>query len=144
MFIYMPINALFPLMSMNYFEGSTLHASVVEIVFAVGMLFGRTSIGRMGRFQKAHGKYHRLYLSYGSVIDCFRLATNQWFYDIVICCTLMGFSAPFYNGVQTALFQEQIQPEYLGRVFGLSWQHHVVCHAAWVGSVGCHLQTKSG
>ena len=27
MFIYMPINALFPLMSMNYFEGSTLHAS---------------------------------------------------------------------------------------------------------------------
>ena len=31
----------------------------------------------------------------------------------------MGFSAPFYNGVQTALFQEQIQPEYLGRVFGL-------------------------
>jgi DHA3 family macrolide efflux protein-like MFS transporter len=46
------------------------------------------------------------------------LPTNG-FMIFAICCTLMGFSAPFYNGVQTALFQEQIQPEYLGRVFGL-------------------------
>ncbi len=32
---------------------------------------------------------------------------------------MMGFSGPFYNGVQIALFQEKIKPEYLGRVFGL-------------------------
>ena len=31
----------------------------------------------------------------------------------------MGFSSPFYNGPQTALMQEKIAPEYLGRVFGL-------------------------
>lgn len=31
----------------------------------------------------------------------------------------MGFSAPFY-GVQTAIFQEKVRPEYLGRVFSLS------------------------
>ena len=31
----------------------------------------------------------------------------------------MGLSVPFYSGVQTALFQEKIKPEYLGRVFSL-------------------------
>lgn len=29
-------------------------------------------------------------------------------------------SVPFYSGVQTALFQEKIKPEYLGRVFSLT------------------------
>jgi DHA3 family macrolide efflux protein-like MFS transporter len=32
----------------------------------------------------------------------------------------MGLSAPFYSGMQTALFQEKIKPEYLGRVFSLT------------------------
>ena len=37
----------------------------------------------------------------------------------VVCCAIMGFSGPFY-GVQNALYQERIKPEYLGRVFSLS------------------------
>lgn len=32
---------------------------------------------------------------------------------------LMGACSPLYAGTQTALMQEQIPPEYLGRVFGL-------------------------
>jgi DHA3 family macrolide efflux protein-like MFS transporter len=32
----------------------------------------------------------------------------------------MGLSVPFYSGIQTALFQERIKPEYLGRVFSLT------------------------
>ena len=32
---------------------------------------------------------------------------------------LMGLSSPFYSGPQTALMQEKVPPEYLGRVFGL-------------------------
>jgi DHA3 family macrolide efflux protein-like MFS transporter len=38
----------------------------------------------------------------------------------VVCCSVMGLSVPFYSGVQTALFQEKIRPEYLGRVFSLT------------------------
>lgn len=30
-FVYMPINALFPLMSMSYFSGTSTHASIVEV-----------------------------------------------------------------------------------------------------------------
>ena len=45
------------------------------------------------------------------------LPTNA-FFIFVICCTVMGLTSPFY-GVQNALFQEQLPPEYLGRVFSL-------------------------
>ena len=42
------------------------------------------------------------------------------FVIFALCCAIMGFSVPFYSGVQTALFQEKIKPEYLGRVFSLT------------------------
>jgi DHA3 family macrolide efflux protein-like MFS transporter len=42
------------------------------------------------------------------------------FVIFVACCAVMGLSVPFYSGVQTALFQEKIKPEYLGRVFSLT------------------------
>ena len=119
MFIYMPINALFPLMSMNYFEGSTLHASVVEIVFAVGMLLGGLLLGAWGGFKKRMANIIGSIFLMGVSLTVSGLLPTNGFMIFAICCTLMGFSAPFYNGVQTALFQEQIQPEYLGRVFGL-------------------------
>jgi DHA3 family macrolide efflux protein-like MFS transporter len=32
----------------------------------------------------------------------------------------MGLSVPFYSGIQMALYQEKIKPEYLGRVFSLT------------------------
>jgi DHA3 family macrolide efflux protein-like MFS transporter len=39
-FVYMPINALFPLISMEYFNGTPVHISITEIAFASGMLVG--------------------------------------------------------------------------------------------------------
>jgi DHA3 family macrolide efflux protein-like MFS transporter len=47
------------------------------------------------------------------------LPTNG-FAIFAICCLMMGLSVPFYSGIQTALFQEKIKPEYLGRVFSLT------------------------
>ena len=37
----------------------------------------------------------------------------------LVASFLMGLSSPFYSGPQTALMQEKIPPEFLGRVFGL-------------------------
>ena len=37
----------------------------------------------------------------------------------LVASFLMGVSSPFYSGPQTALMQEKVPPEYLGRVFGL-------------------------
>ena len=38
----------------------------------------------------------------------------------VILTALMGLSAPFFNAVFTALIQEKVEGEYLGRVLGLT------------------------
>lgn len=48
------------------------------------------------------------------------LLPQSGFFIFVVCCAIMGLSVPFYSGVQTALFQEKIKPEYLGRVFSLT------------------------
>ena len=48
----MPINALFPLISMDYFNGTPVHISITEISFASGMLAGGLLLGRLGSFEK--------------------------------------------------------------------------------------------
>ena len=51
MFVYMPINALYPLITMEYFNGTPMHISITEIVYASGMLI-RLIIRRFGGYQK--------------------------------------------------------------------------------------------
>ncbi len=41
------------------------------------------------------------------------------FMGFLAASAVMGLSSPFYSGPQTALMQERVPPEYLGRVFGL-------------------------
>jgi DHA3 family macrolide efflux protein-like MFS transporter len=52
MFVYMPINALYPLMSMGYFGGTITHASITEIAYASGMLAGGLLLGMLGKLNK--------------------------------------------------------------------------------------------
>src|SRR5690554_1447116 len=126
MFIYMPINALYPLMSMDYFSGTPMHASVTEIAFASGMLVGGLLLGLLGGFKKKILLMTASILLMGLSLAVSGLLPVNGFAVFAICCLLMGLSVPFYSGVQTALFQEKIKPEYLGRVF---WKHHVPGHA---------------
>lgn len=93
MFIYMPINALFPLMSMNYFEEVPCMLPWWKLFLQLVCCWADFYWAH-GEVSKAHGKYHRLYLSCGSVIDCFRLATNQWFYDICDMLYVDGLFCP--------------------------------------------------
>jgi DHA3 family macrolide efflux protein-like MFS transporter len=120
MFIYMPINALYPLMSMDYFSGTPLHASIAEIAFAAGMLVGGLILGLLGGFKKKILLMTASILLMGMSLAVSGLLPIHGFAIFALCCLLMGLSVPFYSGVQTALFQEKIKPEYLGRVFSLT------------------------
>lgn len=119
MFAYMPINALFPLMSMDYFNGTATHVAITEMVFATGMLIGGTILGIWGGFKKKTRTIFGSMLIMGVALLISGLLSSTAYIAFVGCCLWMGISAPFY-GVQTAIFQEKIQPEYLGRVFALS------------------------
>ncbi|MBD8499706.1 MFS transporter [Paenibacillus arenosi] len=117
--VIMPINALFPLMSMGYFGGTAIHVSIVEIVFAVGMLVGGLLLGAWGGFKKRALSIIFSISLMGISLLISGLLPIDGFVVFVFCSALMGFSSPFYSGVQMALIQEKIEPEYLGRVFGL-------------------------
>lgn len=119
MIVYSPINALFPLMTLDYFSGTTLQASVTEIAFSVGMLGGGVILGIWGGF-KDRGVGIPISIAIMGVAICISgiLGEND-FRLFVVLCIIMGISVPFYNGPFTALMQERVAPEYLGRVFGL-------------------------
>ena len=119
-FVYMPINALFPLISMKYFNGTPVHISITEIAFASGMLVGGLLLGRLGNFEKRVLLITGSFFIMGASLAVSGLLPPSGFVIFVACCAVMGLSVPFYSGVQTALFQEKIKPEYLGRVFSLT------------------------
>lgn len=119
MFAYMPINALFPLISMNHFGGTTWHVAMSESVFAAGMLLGGIVLGVWGGFQRKTTTVLLSIAVMGIALLIAGILPASGFIAFVVCCAIMGFSAPFY-GVQTAIYQEMVRPEYLGRVFSLS------------------------
>lgn len=120
MFVYMPINALYPLISMEYFAGTPVHVSITEIAFASGMMIGGLLLGRFGSYKKRVLLITVSIFLMGASLTISGLLPPSGFVIFVVCCASMGLSVPFYSGVQTALFQEKIKPEYLGRVFSLT------------------------
>ncbi len=116
---FMPINALYPLMSLDYFGGTTFEASIAETAFSIGMLLGSALLSLWGGFKKK-----TLTMAIGILMVAISLCsvffmTPSMFYFFAATCVVIGFSAPFFNVPFFALFQTKVQPEYLGRVFGI-------------------------
>ena len=119
MLLYSPINALFPLMSLAYFGGTTGQAAIVEITFSAGLFAGGLLLGTWGGFKNRAFSICGALFVVGVAIALSGLLPVSGFSAFAALSFLMGFASPFYNGPQTALMQEKIAPEYLGRVFGL-------------------------
>jgi DHA3 family macrolide efflux protein-like MFS transporter len=120
MFVYMPINALYPLISMEFFNGTPMHISITEIAYAAGMLAGGLLLGLLGGYKRRILLITASIFTMGASLAVSGLLPPSGFAIFAVCCACMGLSVPFYSGVQTALFQEKIKPEYLGRVFSLT------------------------
>lgn len=119
-FALMPISALFPLMSMSYFNGTSANASAVEVVFSIGMLIGSVILSKWG------GTRNRIYTIAGSFsmmsLSLF-ISGNlppSGFMAFVVCSCIMGISGPFYWGMYTPILQSRFEAKYLGRVMSLS------------------------
>ena len=97
-----------------------MHISITEIAYASGMLIGGLLLGLFGNYQKRILLITASIFMMGISLTISGLLPQSGFFIFVVCCAIMGLSVPFYSGVQTALFQEKIKPEYLGRVFSLT------------------------
>lgn len=120
MLIYMPMNVLFPLISTSYFNGTSVHVSIAQMSFSTGMLVGGILLGLIGGHKKKVFLMCTSILIVGLSLTISGLLPSKGFIVFAISCGVMGLSVPFYSGAQTALIQEKIKVEYLGRVFSLT------------------------
>lgn len=117
--VFSPISALFPLMTLDHFGGTTGDAATAEIVFSVGMIAGSALLAATGGFKNRALTVVAATALYGVATLAAGMLGGGGFVAFLAMSFLMGLSSPFYSGPQTALMQEKIPPEYLGRVFGL-------------------------
>lgn len=117
---FMPVSALFPLMSMQYFGREAAAAALVETAFSVGMLSGSVLLGLWGGGKDKILTMTAAVLAMGGALAVTGVLPPSGFWWFAGLSLLMGVTCPFFNSVFMALIQEKVEAQYLGRVLGLS------------------------
>lgn len=116
----MPTSALFPLMSMSYFGGTSTQASIVEVSFSVGLLIGSLILSAWGGTKNKVLSIIGSYLLMSASLIGTGLLPPEGFWMFAVFACFMGISNPFYWGMYTPLLQSSFENQYLGRVISLS------------------------
>lgn len=120
MLFFLPLSTLFPLMSSTYFALDAGHGSVVEIVYAAGMMVSALVLGRF----KQVNYLKQAWLGLGGLavatLLCGMLPNLYgWFWVYVALCAMLGVCSNIYGLPVMAYMQTDIPPEKLGRAFSL-------------------------
>lgn len=119
--LYMPLSSLFPLLVKVHFEGGAWHNSVVEFVFAAGLVASSMVVGIVGIKKKRF-----VVMSLGIAVLGIACAVGgalpaEGFIGFVACCFVMGASGTFINIPYMAYIQESFEAGVLGKVMSMSF-----------------------
>lgn len=115
--LYIPLGTYFPLMVRNHFERGVIEAGIVEITFALGLIFGGVLVGFVGdRYSKGKTMAAGMALLGGALLISGLLAPSAFFVFIGLSF-LMGVSGPLFSAPFYAFIQTEIEPRLLGRAF---------------------------
>jgi DHA3 family macrolide efflux protein-like MFS transporter len=117
--LYMPLNALFPLMTLEHFGRGAGSASVVELAFGAGMLVGSLALGVVSKRIPATRSIGAGIFLVGLMLGASGFLPASGFWAFVVLCVFMGISVPLFAAPITAVFQTLMDPAKLGRVLGL-------------------------
>lgn len=117
--VYMPLNAFFPLMTLEHFSGDAVHASIAELAFGGGMLAGSAGIGSLAARVPGTRLVGTGVFLLGLMAGVSGLLPSSGFWVFAVLCIFMGLSAPLFGAPLTALFQGLVDPSKLGRVMSL-------------------------
>lgn len=118
LFFIIPISALFPLITLNYFMGDTYDMSIVEASWGVGVFIGGILIG-----MKKIKMMNKIVLIgvVSIIIGITSLASGllppsglTWF---VALTAISGVGGAIWNSAFTVILQTKIDPALLGRAF---------------------------
>ncbi|MDR0897148.1 MAG: MFS transporter [Oscillospiraceae bacterium] len=114
-----PISSLFPLLVRTQYLGEAYHNSVVEMVFAGGVLASSAAMGIWGGMKKRFLMASLAIAVLGLSCAAGGALPAAGFWGFVLCCFLMGGSATFINVPLVAYVQETTAPEQMGKVMSL-------------------------
>jgi DHA3 family macrolide efflux protein-like MFS transporter len=134
LFFIIPISVLFPLMTLDYFNGTEFQAGVIEAVWSVGALAGGAIMGvkvyNVNRVGLINWTYILLGMAFmGSGI----LSPNGYIWFAILTC-ISGIAGAVYNSAFSGLVQNKIDPAALGRVF--STFYAVALIPSMIGLIG--------
>ncbi|KPU45618.1 enterobactin exporter EntS [Oxobacter pfennigii] len=116
-FLIAPVAFLTPLQVTRSFGEDVWRLTAIEIGFATGMTLGGLLIASWGGFKN---KIHTMVLSSFTTGLCvIALGVVPLFSIYLIIMAIAGISVPIFNTPSTVLLQEKVEPDFLGRVFGI-------------------------
>jgi len=118
-FFIMPIAALFPLMTINHFMGSTYQVSLIEVSWGVGMLFGGLLLGIKSFKVNEVIMINLTYVILGLTFAFTGILPANAFWMFMVLTFFGGISMTLYSGVFMVILQTSIDPAAMGRVFSL-------------------------
>ncbi len=135
-FCIMPVAVLFPLLTLDHFQGGKWEMSLIEIVWGIGMLLGGSLIGI---FKPGISKI--LIINSTMIILGISLALSGYipahtFYIFVGLTTLGGMAASVYHACFMTVLQEVVRPEFMGRVFSLYFSIAIIPSVIGLVSTG--------
>ncbi|HCC08018.1 MAG TPA: MFS transporter [Clostridiales bacterium] len=116
-FLITPVAFLTPLQVTRSFGNDVWRLTAIEVAFSIGMMMGGIVMASWGGFKN---KIHTMTLSCLAIGVCtvaFGLISNFWLYAIIM--GVSGLTIPLFNTPSTVLLQEKVEPDFLGRVFGV-------------------------
>jgi len=112
-----PLAFLTPLQVARSFGDEVWRLSAIEITFSTGMIAGGLLMAAWGGFQNKILTMTLSSLMIGACAIALGLIPSFWIYLFIM--TLTGVVMPVFNTPFTALLQEKVAGDFLGRVFGV-------------------------
>ncbi len=133
-FFLVPISVLFPLMTLEHFEGTEFQAGIIEAIWSVGALMGGAIMGAKVYKINRVALINWMYLLCGLTFLFSGLLSPDGYAGFAVLTAIGGISGAIYNSAFTGLIQTKIDPSALGRVFSMFFTVSLI--PAMLGLVG--------
>ncbi|MDH5827156.1 hypothetical protein ACFX5U_06775 [Sphingobacterium sp. SG20118] len=112
----MPIVAVMPLMTLQYFKGTAYQVSLIEGFYGIGLLVGGVILSLWNPKIRKVSLIILGFSGLGVVLAICGALPSGYFTAYAILTIVQGFAVPLFTGPFTVLIQTQFPPAYLGRV----------------------------
>ena len=119
MLFLMPGAVLFPLMTLEHFNGNAYQMSLIEVIWGVGMVAGGALLGFLKLKTNEVVLINISYILLGLTFLFSGILSPGGFAWFVVLTAVGGISGALYHSLFTATVQRVVEPGALGRVFSL-------------------------